>query len=84
MKFDLKYAGSLKSKFNLILFAYNLMIGYSKKNRENILEPAFDNKKKKPTLKFNPRLALTSVRTTGPRTIDAMSVYVTAYVVPAV
>ena len=84
MKFDLKY-GNLKSKFNLILFAYNLMIGYSKKNRENILETAFDNKKKKPRLKFNPRLALTrAVRTTGPRTIDAMSVYVTAYVVPAV
>ena len=61
------------------------MTGYSKKNRENILETAFDNKKKKPTLKFNPRLALTRVvRTTGPRTIDAMSVYVTAYVVPAV
>ena len=83
MKFDLKY-GSLKSKFNLILFAYNLMIGYSEKNRENILETAFDNKKKKPRLKFNPRLALTGVRTTEPRTIDTTSVYVTAYVVPLI
>ena len=26
---------SLKSKFSLVLFAYNLMIGYFKKNREN-------------------------------------------------
>ena len=26
---------SLKSKFSLILFVYNLMIGYFKKNREN-------------------------------------------------
>ena len=33
-KFGLGYEG-LKSKFSLILFAYNLMIGYSKKNREN-------------------------------------------------
>ena len=43
------------------------MIGYSKKKRENIIirESAFDKKKKKPGL--NPRLALTSVRTTGPR-----------------
>ena len=27
---------------------------------------AFDNKKKKPGLKFNPSLALTGVQTTGP------------------
>ena len=33
-KFELRYE-SLKSKFSLIHFAYNLMIGYSKKNREN-------------------------------------------------
>ena len=33
-KFELGYE-SLKSKFSLILFAYNLMTGYSKKNREN-------------------------------------------------
>ena len=33
-KFELKYE-SLKSKFSLIPFAYKLMIGYSKKNREN-------------------------------------------------
>ena len=26
---------NVKSKFSLILFAYNLMIGYFKKNREN-------------------------------------------------
>ena len=43
------------------------MIGYSKKNKENIRESAFDSKKKKPGLKFNLRLALTGVRTTGPQ-----------------
>ena len=32
-KFDLR-CESLKSKFSLILFAYNPMIRYSKKNRE--------------------------------------------------
>ena len=36
-KFELKYESS-KSKFSLILFAYNLMIGYSKKNKENLSE----------------------------------------------
>ena len=41
-----------KNKFNLILFAYNLMIGYSKNNIENIWERAFDEKKKKPRLKY--------------------------------
>ena len=30
-------------------------------------DSAFDKKKKKPRLKFNPGLALTDVRTTGPR-----------------
>ena len=58
---------SLKNKFSLILFAYNLMIGYSKKNIENHPRAAFDEKKKKPGLKFVPGLALTGVRTTGPR-----------------
>ena len=33
-KVELSYK-SLKSKFSLIHFAYNLMIGYCKKNREN-------------------------------------------------
>ena len=36
------------------------MIGYSKKNRES----AFDQKKKKPGLKFNPKLALTGAQPT--------------------
>ena len=35
------------------------MIGYTKKNRENYPREAFDKKKKKPGLKFNPGLALT-------------------------
>ena len=36
------------------------MIGYSKKNRES----AFDQKKKKPGLKFKPKLALTGAQPT--------------------
>ena len=66
-KFDLSYK-SLKRKFNLILFAYSLMIGYSTKRIEKIVrESAVDKNKKKPGLKFNPWLVLTGVRTTGPR-----------------
>ena len=42
------------------------MTGNSKNNRKKIIwESAFDNKKKKPGLKFNPGVALTGVRTTG-------------------
>ena len=43
------------------------MIGYPKKIEKIIRESAFDKKKKKPGLKFNPGLVLTGVRTTGPR-----------------
>ena len=39
-KFELRYE-SLKNKFSLILFAYNLMIGYSKKNIENYPKECF-------------------------------------------
>ena len=35
-----------------------------------IRERAFDKKEKKPGLKFNPEIALTGVRTTGPRCIN--------------
>ena len=45
------------------------MIGYAKKREKVIRESTFDKKKKKPGLKFNPGLALTGVRTTGPKTI---------------
>ena len=41
------------------------MIGYSKKIEKITQENAFDKKKKKPRLKFNPGLALTGVGTTG-------------------
>ena len=37
-----------------------------KKIEKIIRESAFDKKTKKPGLKFNPGLALTRVRTTGP------------------
>ena len=53
----------LKSKFTLILFVHNLMIGYSKKNREIVRENAFKEKKKRPWSKFNPGLALIRLRT---------------------
>ena len=43
------------------------MIGYAKKIEKIIRESAFDKKKKKPRLKFNPGLALIRVRRTGPR-----------------
>ena len=65
MKFELRYE-SLKIKFSLIFFAFNLMIGYFKKNRENYPRYSFDKKKKKTGFKFNPGLTLTGVRTTGP------------------
>ena len=58
---------NLKSKFSFILLAYNLMIGYSKKNRENYPGVLLTKRKQKPALKFNPALAITGVRTTGPR-----------------
>ena len=41
------------------------MIGYANKIEKIIREGAFDKKKKKPGLKFNPGLTLTRVRTTG-------------------
>ena len=43
------------------------MTGYAKKLKKIISDIAFDKKKKKPRLKFNPRLALTAVQTTAPR-----------------
>ena len=57
----------------LILFAYNLMMGYPKKKIEKIIQESTFNKKKKKKkagLKFNPGLALTGVRTTGPSLIS--------------
>ena len=47
------------------------MIGCSKKIEKIIRENAFEEKKKKPRLKFNPELALIDLRTTGPRTLEA-------------
>ena len=65
------------------------MIGYAKTIEKIIRGSAFDKKKKKPGLKFNPGLALTGVRITGPRTtmsaesfpsIKAQSVAASMYV----
>ena len=60
MKFELRYE-SLKSKFSLIHFAYNLMTGHFKKNRKIIRESVFDKKEKKPRLKFDPGLGLIGI-----------------------
>jgi len=46
-----------------------LLIGCSTKIEKIIRENAFEEKKKKPGIKFNPRLVLISVQTTGPSTI---------------
>ena len=56
----------LKSKFSLIPLVCNLVLGCPKKNRAIIRGNAFTQKKKGTGLKFNPGLALTGLRTTGP------------------
>ena len=58
MKLEFRNELSLKSKFSLILFVYNLMIRYSKRIEKIIHENAFVKKKKKPKLKFIPRFVL--------------------------
>ena len=50
-KFKFRYE-SLKSKFSFILFAYNLMIGCSKKNRENYPGKCFWTKEKETPVKM--------------------------------
>ena len=59
------------------------MIGYSKKNRENFPRKCFDEKKKRPGLKFNPGLALIGLRTTGSRCTtvkDDTDTYIHTYI----
>ena len=63
LKFEFRY-DSLKSKFSWILFVYNLVTGYSKKNGENYPLKYFW--KKKPGLKSNHGLVLISLWATGP------------------
>ena len=58
---------SLKSKFSFILFAYNLMIGCSKKNRENYPGKCFWAKEKETQVKLNPGIALIGLWRTGSR-----------------
>ena len=50
-KFEFRYE-SLKSKFSFILFTYNLMIGCSKKNRENYPGKCFWTKEKETQVKI--------------------------------
>ena len=45
---------AFKSQFNLILFVYNFMMDGPKTIEKIIRENAFDQKKRKPRLKFNP------------------------------
>ena len=57
-EFQVRYE-SLKSKFSFLVFLYNLMISCPK--IEKIIQKnAFDQKKKKPTLKFKSWITLTS------------------------
>ena len=49
-----------------ILSVYNLMIGYSKKNRENYARRCFSTKEKETGWKFNSRLAMIGHQTTAP------------------
>ena len=51
------------------------MIGYSKKNREIVRENAFNEKKKRPGLKFNPGLALIGLRKTGPWVLPKIKIW---------
>ena len=59
-------SGNLKRRFSLILFVYNLMMGCTKKYRENCLKRHLSEEIKKPGFKFNPELVLMAFRTTGP------------------
>ena len=63
MKSNLR-SESFKRNFSIIVFVYKLMIGCSKKNRENYLKRTLNVGIKNPRLKFNPGLALISFRTT--------------------
>ena len=59
------------------------MIGYSKTNTENCPRKCFDEKKKRPGLKFNPGLALIGLRTTGSRCTtvkDDTDTYIHTYI----
>ena len=71
-KFEFRYE-SLKSKFSLILFVNNLGLATLKRIEKIVGENAFDEKKKRPRLKFNPGLALISLQTTGPRILGLFS-----------
>ena len=68
--FELRYE-SLKSRFSLILFAYNLMIGYSKKLEKVIFlrKRICIQRKRNPVQNYNPGLALPGIRKTGPWTL---------------
>ena len=56
MRFEFRFE-SLKSISVLILFAYKLMIGSSKNNRENYPRKCFWTQEKETQVKFNPRLS---------------------------
>ena len=49
------------------LKACNLIVRCSRRNWENFLQKAFEQRKKKPGLKLEPGLALIGLRTTGPQ-----------------
>ena len=49
--FEFRYESG-KSRFRWVLFVYNLMTGYSKKNRENYLKKGFWIKEKETRVKI--------------------------------
>ena len=67
-KFEISYE-SVKGEFSLLLLVNNLMTGRSKKEWRKLSDKMRLNKKKKHGLKFNPGLALISLRTTGHRRV---------------
>ena len=78
-KFDFILYESLRSKFSCILFACNWWWDALKRREKIIRENAFEQKKKKPGLKFNPRLAPIGLPTTGPWMISAVEVLCPMY-----
>ena len=66
-KFEFRYE-NLKSKiqFNSFCQQFDDCVATLKRIEKIVQENAFDEKKKRPRLKFNPGIALIGLRTTGP------------------
>ena len=60
---------AFKEKLSIILFVNNLIIGCSKKSKENDPKRALNKEVKKPRSKLNPELVLICPPSTGPRSM---------------